>query len=179
MPLPPSGRSITAPAVLLGVGLGGFVDGIVLHQIFKWHHMLSETDAYPPTTLANLEVNVLADGLFHAVTWIVVAIGLAALWSRARRGGWVWPGRALLGWMAVGWGVFNVIEGVVDHHLLRIHRVNPNAADPLLWDLGFLAFGVALIVGGWLLQRSALPARAPVRSGAAPHASSQEAAARP
>jgi uncharacterized membrane protein len=30
-----------APGILLGIGLGGFVDGIVLHQILQWHHMLT------------------------------------------------------------------------------------------------------------------------------------------
>jgi uncharacterized membrane protein len=28
--------------LLLGIGLGGFFDGIVLHQILQWHHMLSD-----------------------------------------------------------------------------------------------------------------------------------------
>ncbi|MCK1539441.1 DUF2243 domain-containing protein, partial [Bradyrhizobium sp. 176] len=27
--------------VLLGLGLGGFFDGIVFHQLLQWHHMLS------------------------------------------------------------------------------------------------------------------------------------------
>jgi uncharacterized membrane protein len=30
-----------APGILLGIGLGGFVDGILLHQILQWHHMLT------------------------------------------------------------------------------------------------------------------------------------------
>ena len=29
------------PAFLMGVGLGGFIDGILLHQILQWHHMLT------------------------------------------------------------------------------------------------------------------------------------------
>ncbi len=53
--------------ILLGVGLGGFVDGIVLHQILQRHHMLSG-GPYPPTSLENLEANTLWDGLFHAAT---------------------------------------------------------------------------------------------------------------
>src|SRR4051794_35429080 len=32
------------PGTILGVGLGGFVDGILLHQILQWHHMLTSTD---------------------------------------------------------------------------------------------------------------------------------------
>jgi hypothetical protein len=30
---------LTTPGILLGLGLGGFVDGIVLHQILQWHHI--------------------------------------------------------------------------------------------------------------------------------------------
>lgn len=145
-------RSMRMSGLLLGLGLGGFVDGIVLHQILQWHHMLSGTEEYPPTRLGTVQVNVTADGLFHAVTWILVVAGLAVLWSAVRAGRpWTW--RSLLGWMVVGWGVFNLVEGVVDHHLLRIHRVRPDAANPLLWDIGFLVFGALLVAGGWFLQR--------------------------
>jgi uncharacterized membrane protein len=146
---------VTAPGILLGIGLGGFVDGIVLHQILQWHHLLSETARYPPTTVAGLEVNTLADGLFHAATWLALAAGLALLWRAARHGGWRWSGRHLAGWMAVGWGLFNLVEGIVDHHILAIHRVRPQASNPLLYDLGFLALGALLVGGGWLVQRAA------------------------
>jgi uncharacterized membrane protein len=167
---------VTAPGILLGIGLGGFVDGIVLHQILQWHHLLSETERYPPTTVANLEVNTLADGLFHAGTWLAVAAGLALLWRSVRRGGRARSGRCLLGWMAVGWGLFNLVEGIVDHHLLQIHRVRPQASNPLAWDLGFLALGALLVAAGWLLQRSAAPGRTrgagrrvlPARRGGSP-----------
>lgn len=146
-------RSLRASGLLLGLGLGGFVDGIVLHQILQWHHMLSGTDEYPPTTLGNVQVNVTADGVFHALTWILVVAGVATLWTTVRAGRpWTW--RSLTGWTVAGWGVFNLIEGVVDHHLLQIHRVRPEAANPLLWDLGFLVLGVLLVAGGWLLVRS-------------------------
>ncbi|WP_267594617.1 DUF2243 domain-containing protein [Carbonactinospora thermoautotrophica] len=42
--------------LLIGFGLGGFVDGILLDQILQWHHMLSSTRAYPPTTLGGLQL---------------------------------------------------------------------------------------------------------------------------
>ena len=75
-----SGRSASdrprAPGILLGIGLGGFVDGIVLHQVLQWHHMLSGEGSYPTTTVAGLETNTLWDGLFHAATWVAVAVGL-------------------------------------------------------------------------------------------------------
>src|ERR671938_670753 len=64
-----------AAGILLGVGLGGFFDGIVLHQILQWHHMLS-SDGYPPTSVHNLQVNTLWDGLFHAFAFVMTALGL-------------------------------------------------------------------------------------------------------
>ena len=38
-------------ATLIGVGLGGFIDGILLHQILQWHNMLSSR--LPPTDLVS------------------------------------------------------------------------------------------------------------------------------
>ena len=72
---------------MFGVGLGGFVDGIVLHQILQWHHMVSATESHPPTRSAGLEVNTLADGFFHAFTWFMVlgaSIVTIALWRQGR-----------------------------------------------------------------------------------------------
>jgi uncharacterized membrane protein len=54
----------------------------------------------------------------------------------------------------VGWGIFNLVEGVVDHHLLTIHHVRDDVADPLWWDLGFLAFGALVLVAGLALRNS-------------------------
>lgn len=87
---------------------------------------------------------------------LAVAAGLALLW-RAVRGGRPWTWRTLLGWILAGWGIFDVVEGVVNHHLLELHRVRPDAASPLAWDIGSLVVGVLLVVGGWLLVRSDRP----------------------
>jgi uncharacterized membrane protein len=139
-----------ASGLLLGIGLGGFVDGIVLHQILQWHHMLSGVGGYPATTVAGLETNTLADGLFHAATWLAVVAGVVLLW---RVGRWGRPsGRALLGLTLAGWGLFNLVEGIVDHHVLGLHHVRPGEQQTL-FDLGFLALGVALLAGGALLAR--------------------------
>lgn len=150
------GRSITLPSIFLGIGLGGFFDGIVLHQILQWHHMLTSTGDYPATTVRGLEVNTLWDGVFHATTYVFVAIGLFMIWRRACEGVSVWSLRSLLGWSLVGWGVFNLVEGIVDHHILRIHHVRPGPNE-LAYDLGFLAFGAILVGVGWLIARSDRP----------------------
>jgi uncharacterized membrane protein len=139
--------------LLFGLGLGGFVDGIVLHQILQWHHMVSAVEGTPPTTLAGLEVNTLADGFFHLVTWVcVVAASITSI--AAWRQGRLAPSYSFhFGLVLAGWGIFNVVEGLIDHQLLGVHHVRDDLGGPLGWDLGFLAFGVLLIAGGWLLHR--------------------------
>lgn len=154
-------RSIALPGILLGVGLGGFVDGILLHQVLQWHHMLSsaataniEIGDYPVTTVHGLEMNTLWDGLFHTFTWLAVLIGLGILYSRVTHSrGRIWASRVLWGWILVGWGIFNVIEGIINHHLLGIHHVVSGPYQNLA-DIAFLALGALLILGGWFLQRS-------------------------
>jgi uncharacterized membrane protein len=132
-------------------GFGGFVDGILLHQILQWHHLLTSTGEHPPTTVAGLETNTLWDGLFHAATWLAASGGLYLLWSTTREG-FRPAGRLLIGLMLAGWGAFNLVEGVVDHHILTIHHVKAGE-NQLAFDLAFLGLGVALVAGGLLLAR--------------------------
>ncbi|MDE8671077.1 DUF2243 domain-containing protein [Pseudarthrobacter sp. H3Y2-7] len=154
-------KAITLPGIILGVGLGGFVDGILLHQILQWHHMLSSSEtanvdigAYPVTTVHGLQMNTLWDGFFHTITWLAVLIGLGILYSRISGSrGRIWASKVLWGWVLVGWGIFNVVEGILDHHLLGIHHVISGEYQTLA-DILFLIFGVLLIAGGWALQRT-------------------------
>ena len=145
-------RSVTGPGILLGLGLGGFVDGIVLHQLLQWHHMISSTEKGPTDTVAGLEANTLADGLFHAATWVVTAIGVWWLWSSVSRRR-VALDRQFAGWLLIGWGLFNIADEIVFHALLDLHHIR-EGGDELAYDLGFTIFGIALAGIGWLLARS-------------------------
>ena len=138
--------------ILLGAGLGGFVDGILLHQILQWHNMLSAQ--LPPNDLVNVKTNMVWDGLFHAGVWVLTAVGLGMLWGAGRRRDVPWSGRTFIGGLLAGWGLFNVVEGVVDHHLLGLHHVNEYSDSLFAWDVGFLAFGAALLLAGWVLIRA-------------------------
>ena len=144
--------------LLYGLGLGGFVDGILLHEVLQWHHMVSDVSGYPVTTVAGLEVNVLADGLFHAATWFLVLAGSVTTILAWRQGRLAPNWRFHFGLVLAGWGVFNVVEGLVDHAILGVHHVRDDLGGPVSWDLGFLAFGVLLVAGGWYLHRSGLRA---------------------
>jgi uncharacterized membrane protein len=138
----------------LGLGLGGFVDGIVLHQILQWHHMLSATAGNPSDTVAGLETNTLADGFFHLATWLLVTAATLMIVRAWQRGELAPPWRAHFGMLLAGWGTFNLVEGLVDHQLLGIHHVRDDLGAPLGWDLGFLALAVVLIAAGVALART-------------------------
>lgn len=141
--------------IFFGLGLGGFFDGIVLHQLLQWHHLVTAA-GYPPDSLENLKINTFWDGLFHALTYVFVAIGLGLLWRAARRTHIRWSSKLLLGTLLIGFGLFNLVEGLVNHQLLGLHHVNETVPREqwIYWDLGFLIWGAAMLVAGWLLLRS-------------------------
>ncbi len=143
---------VTRAGVVLGLALGGFADGILLHQVLQWHHMLTSVENQ--TVRTDIELNTLADGLFHGATWILAVLGLTLLWhARWEFAALVW-GRAFVGALLIGAGLFNLVEGLIDHHLLGIHHVRTDVGNVLLWDLGFPALGLVLVIAGWLLRRS-------------------------
>lgn len=150
-------RRLLAAGILLGVGLGGFFDGIVLHQVLQWHHMVSTP--VPPDTVADLELNTLADGVFHAATWVVTLAGVLVLLLSGERRVEAGAHRPFGAGLLIGWGGFNLVEGLVDHHLLGLHHVRPGP-DQLAYDLGFLAWGLLMLVAGWALLRRTDPTTA-------------------
>jgi uncharacterized membrane protein len=138
---------ITA-GIVLGIGLGGFFDGIVLHQILQWHHMLS--NVRPLTTISNIDLNMIWDGLFHAFDWVMTVIGIVLLWRAGGRDDVRWSSKTFFASLLIGFGLFNLVEGLIDHQILGIHHVKPGP-NQLAWDLGFLAFGALLVAIGWIM----------------------------
>ena len=148
-----------APGILLGIGFGGFLDGIVLHQILQWHHMVSAEGCCPASSLAGLEDNTLADGIFHAVTWLVALAGsLVAVkaWRDGRLGP---PWLAHAGALLAGWGVFNLLDSL-NHFVLGLHHIRDDLGGPVGWDLGFLVFALLLLAVGAVAIHSSLRASA-------------------
>ena len=157
---PPSSarRPSRWPGLVLGVGLGGFADGIALHQIAQWHNMGSAV--LPPTTMDAMRRNMAWDGWFHAVTLAVTTVGVYLLLRDARAGAALPGPAAFTGQLLLGWGLFNLVEGLVDHHALDLHHVRDLPAHVPAYDWAFLALGgVGLVVVGWLLARGARGAR--------------------
>lgn len=143
-----------APAgIMLGVGLGGFFDGILLHQILQTHAMVSAR--IPLDTMANMKTNMAADGVFHAMTWLTTLAGVRMLWNALNRNVEVRPpSLAMAGYMLAGWGWFNLIEGLIDHHLLNLHHV-VEAVGVSAWDWLYLASGAVFIAVGHRIGKRA------------------------
>jgi len=141
-------RPIIAAGTIIGIGMGGFIDGILFHQILQLHNMLSAK--IPPTTLVNVETTMVWDGLFHALTWAVTAIGIAILWHAGKQRDVPWSGRTFFGSLVLGWGCFNAVEGIIDHHILGLHHLIERLGVSV-YDYLFLGSGVVFIVLGWTI----------------------------
>jgi uncharacterized membrane protein len=144
---------LAAAGITLGIGLGGFLDGILFHQIFQLHNMLS--GYLPVTDLVSAKTNMLWDGFFHAGVWLITLAGVLMLFNAAKRKDAAWSLNILIGAMLAGWGLFNVVEGTIDHLILGIHHVVEYTYDKLPYDLAFLASGIILLLLGWALIRQA------------------------
>jgi uncharacterized membrane protein len=144
------------PLVVTGFGLGAFLDGIVLHQVLQWHHLV--VDFRSADDLEGLEANTFWDGIFHLVSWLVVLVGV--LWtarSRVALRTVAWS--RLAGSLLVGWGAFNITDQVVFHLLLGAHHIRMTD-DYQLYDWGYTAIGAGLVLAGARL--AARPEQAPV-----------------
>ena len=148
-------QPLTKAGIVLGLGLGGFVDGIALHQILGWHHLICTTETCQVETVEALQLQNRQDGFFQLATWLLTAAGIGMLFRAGRSNADIWSGRILSGAMLAGWGGFNLLEGLVDHHLLGIHHVRPGHPHEFVFDLLFLASGVVLIFIGWWMIKYA------------------------
>lgn len=140
-------RAIVA-AVTLGVGLSGFFDGILLHQVLQWHHLLS---LVPGAAFRDIGTQILADGLFHVAMYLVTATGIWLLWRRRDSLG---DYRTVVGGALVGFGLWNLVDVGFFHWVLGIHRIRINVPDPMAYDLSWFIFlGMAPTIAGWLMLR--------------------------
>jgi uncharacterized membrane protein len=145
---PQSASRIFLASALLGIGLGGFLDGIVLHQLLQVHNML--TGVRPADSLVNAEINMFWDGLVHLQCWLFTVAGVFMLTSTVdtRR---ELRTRDLVGGMFIGWGVLNIADGVINHFIFGLHHFLERHGLTF-WDFLFVGSGVLLIFSGQLLR---------------------------
>jgi len=106
---------IRTAALLLGFGLGAFLEGILMHPVI---------------------------GTFYIFVWAISVGGVLTLWSAIRKPGPLPSGRIFMAYALIGWGVFNMLEGIASHDLRTEWLVFASG-------LGFALLGVLLV---WLRE---------------------------
>ena len=135
-------RRVLVASAGLGFAFGGFFDGILLHQILQWHHLLSLVAG-----AGDLAAQVMWDGYFHAAMYVIAAISLWVLWRLPSSATFT---TLLPAGLLIGFGVWHIVDGVLSHWVLQIHRIRLDTQYPLAWDIGWMAiFGVVPLAAGW------------------------------
>jgi uncharacterized membrane protein len=145
--------------VLLGIGIVGFLDETIFHQLLQWHSFYWHTDAHG---------RILSDGLFHALSTSILLLGSYRLW-RDRSSATPSRSSAILAGILVGGGGFNTYDGVVQHVILHFHLVNEHVCPVLNadnsvatctsdipYEIAWIAVGGAVLVGGIVWWRKLL-----------------------
>lgn len=135
--------------MVVGIGMGGFVDGIVFHQILQVHEMLS--NKISATEYIGKSINMFWDGVFHFFCMAVVLIGIILMWKLLSRKDVDRSGNLFGGGLLLGWGLFNIVEGVIDHQILKLDNVIELAANHNIANFTFLGVSIVMIIIGFLL----------------------------
>ena len=97
--------------MLLGLGLGAFFEGSLLHPVA---------------------------GFFYFVVWAITLGGVLMLWTAVRGPGPLPAGWVFVGHFVIGWGIFNMLEGLARHDLRTEWLI-------FATGMGFVLLGVMLI----------------------------------
>ncbi len=149
-------RSVLFTGILIGIGIAGFVDETLFHQLLQWHTFYWATDEHG---------RILSDGLFHLVSTLLLLWGLLRVWQG--RAHWEdASGPLLVAGILMGAGGFNFYDGIVQHAILHLHLVNEHVCDnsvthgnnslancpqdipyEIVWDIvGFIVLSVGFLL---------------------------------
>jgi uncharacterized membrane protein len=107
-------RSVLFTGVLIGIGIAGFLDETIFHQLLQWHTFYWATDQHG---------RILSDGLFHLFSTLLLLWGLLRVW-RGRAGWRATSGSIMIAGILMGAGGFNLYDGIIQHAILHFHLVN-------------------------------------------------------
>lgn len=151
-------RSVLFTGVLIGIGIAGFLDETIFHQLLQWHAFYWATDE---------RGRILSDGLFHLFSTLLLLLGLFYVWrGRAR---WIaTSGSIMIAGILMGAGGFNFYDGIIQHAILHLHLVNEhvcnlsithgnntlaNCPQDIPYEVGWDIVGFIVLAIGFLLWR--------------------------
>lgn len=102
---------------------------------------------------SDIKLEILTDGLFTSLFSALLIWAGVKIFRDARKNELGTSWKLFVGGIFAGGGTFNLVEGIIDHHILQVHRVRPTADNPLLYDLAFLAIGFLLVMIGLMIKR--------------------------
>jgi len=137
-------RAVLWTGLLLGIGLVGTLDEVVLHQLLQWHNFYVHADQH---------WRLVSDGLFHLVSSTLLFVGALRLWYGRRSFARAGRGRRLAAGIVLGMGGFNLYDGLVQHKVLQLHPVREGVVNQLPYDLAFNGLAMLLLLIGWWLLR--------------------------
>jgi uncharacterized membrane protein len=157
-------RSVLFTGVLIGIGIAGFLDETIFHQLLQWHAFYWATDEHG---------RILSDGGFHLFSTLLVLWGLFRVW-RGRAHWRATSGSIMIAGILMGAGGFNLYDGIIQHAILHFHLVNEYVCPvssfyvnnslatcpqdipyEVVWDLvGFIILAIGFLL--WRENRRAL-----------------------
>lgn len=143
-------RKYSRAGIVIGVGLGGLIDSFLLHLILQWHHLLS--NLIPADSLENMHKLMMTDGMFDAVCFLIILTGVLLLRNAAANNVVVPSFLAFVGQLIFGWGLFNTVEGIINHHILQLHYVRQVPEYPIYNWTFLIVAGVGFSILGWFLM---------------------------
>ncbi len=147
-------KNLLINALILGLGFMGAIDGILFHQLLKWHHVIDHH---------NHRIELFLDGVFNLFVTLLLVFACFKIFKDASNDRLSFNWRIFVGSMTMGAGAFNLLEGLIDHQLLGLHHVKPASPNWLLYDIGYLISGVILIIIGFSYVKLKIDNRKKVR----------------
>lgn len=145
-------RRLNVRVALVGFALAGLFDGLVLHRLLGWHHLLDTAK-----TATSLSGRIRTDALSEAAMFAALCIGLAGVLASRQTMARINP-RCVVGMALLGFGLWHVADAAVVHWLLGLHRIRPAAETPLLWDIGWaITFGFMPLLIGLSMRETTQP----------------------
>lgn len=137
-------RTIWTGAIF-GVGFMGAVDSIIFHQLLQWHNLYYDTIQF---------WRIFSDGVLQGFTAGMMFFGAMRLWGDRQRVSQILSGSVLWAGLILGAGAFQLVDGTINHKVLRLHQIREGVDNNLPYDIAWNGFAIVLLLIGLMILRA-------------------------